>query len=68
MGVGSNQVTTEEQKTLFYVCAFHPATLGSSPEHTIYAFINLYWIVSYGKDELDWPIFKITSVYGEICR
>ena len=22
-----------------FVCAFHPATLGSSPKHTIYAFI-----------------------------
>ena len=24
-----------------FVCAFHPATLGSNPEHTIYGLINL---------------------------
>ena len=24
-----------------FVCAFHPAALGSNPKHTIYVFINL---------------------------
>ena len=24
-----------------FVCAFHPATPGSNPKHTIYAFFNL---------------------------
>ena len=24
------------------MCAFHPATLGSSPKHTFYTFINIY--------------------------
>ena len=28
-------------KLSVFVCAFHPATPGSSPKHTIYAFINL---------------------------
>ena len=34
-----------------FACAFDLATSGSSPKHTIYAFINLYWFVSCGKDE-----------------
>ena len=50
-----------------FICAFHPATPGSSTKHTIYAFINLYSTIynlyfTFGKDEnkkrgRDWPIF-----------
>ena len=25
-----------------FVCAFHPAALGLSPKHTVYALVNLY--------------------------
>ena len=28
-----------------FICDFHPAALGSSPKHTIYAFTNLLKIV-----------------------
>ena len=34
-----------------FICDFHPATLGSSPKHTIYAFTNLLKIVLCGKYE-----------------
>ena len=34
-----------------YICTYHPAAPGSSPKHTFYAFINLDWFVTWGKDE-----------------
>ena len=55
-----------------FICAFHPATPGSSTKHTIYAFINVYFTIynlyfTFGKDEnknrgLDWPIFKKNKI------
>ena len=34
-----------------FVCACHPAAPGPSPKHTIYAFTNLYWLVSCREDK-----------------
>ena len=43
-----------------FICVFHPATQGSSPNHSNYALVN--WIVSCGKyvnkQKWDWPIFE----------
>ena len=41
-----------------FVCAFHPATPGSNPKHTIYAFINLNLNCIMLKRGRDWPVFK----------
>ena len=32
-----------ETKLCGFICAYHPAALGSNPKHTIYTFFNLYY-------------------------
>ena len=46
-----NTSNTEPPKLSGFVGAFQFATPSLRPKHTIYAFINLYWFVSCGKDE-----------------